>query len=340
MKTSNGTNASGETNILGETKNLTVIVDALSRQGEGNVALRLVATDEQPLPAFEAGAHVDVHLPGGAVRPYSLAGDPADRSHYLLCVRHDAASRGGSRYVHTALRVGQTLAISPPRNAFTLAPACGYLLLAGGIGITPLLAMAHALDQTGQPFELHYFVRRRRELAFRERLSQGFRHGRCHIWCADEGHSPRRRLPGSLYDGAEGRRLYLCGPAGFMAHVTNEALAHQWPSSAIHCEAFCAPAQAQPDNADEQAFTVELASCGRTFTVPPEKTIAGVLLEHDVAVPLSCEMGICGACLTPVRDGMPDHRDSVQSEAEKSAPQQQIALCCSRSRSAHLVIEL
>ncbi|WP_033575827.1 PDR/VanB family oxidoreductase [Dickeya chrysanthemi] len=319
---------------------LNVVVDALSRQGEGNLALRLTAADEQPLPAFEAGAHVDLHLPNGLTRPYSLAGDPSDRSHYLLCVRHDAASRGGSRYVHTALRVGQRLMISAQRNAFALQPACGYLLLAGGIGITPLLAMAHALDQTGLPFELHYFVRHRRELAFREQLSRGFRHGRCRIGCADEGGSPRNQLPDSLRDGAEGRRLYLCGPAGFMAHVTRSALAHHWPASAIHTEAFGAPVPVSRGDTDQQAFTVELASSGRVFTVPPEKTIAGVLQEHEVAVPLSCEMGMCGACLTPVCAGTPDHRDSVQSEAEKNAPHQQIALCCSRSRSAHLVIGL
>ncbi|WP_315709425.1 PDR/VanB family oxidoreductase [Brenneria uluponensis] len=319
---------------------LNVVVDALFRQGEGNLALRLVSADEQPLPAFEAGAHIDVHLADGIQRPYSLAGDPADRDHYLLCIRYEAASRGASRYVHESLRVGQHLSVSYPRNQFALVPAKRYLLLAGGIGITPLLSMAESLDQAATPFELHYFVKHRRAIAFRDRLQRGFRHGECQIWCGNEGHSPRQTLPKSLYAGASHRRLYVCGPSGFMAQVIQQAQAHDWPQDRIHHEAFCPPVVADSATATDSEFTVELASSGRSFRVPSDKTIAAVLLENDVAVPLSCEMGICGACLTAVREGTPDHRDTVQSDAEKSGSAQHIALCCSRSHSSRLVIDL
>lgn len=317
---------------------LNVIVDALSRQGRGNMALRLVAENGEPLPAWQAGAHIDVHLPQGIVRQYSLAGNPARRDHYLLCVKKEAASRGGSRYLHETLRLGQRLTISAPRNVFPLAPAGHYLLLAAGIGITPLLAMAEALDAAGTPFELHYYVKQRGDVAFAERLAQGFRHGRCTVWSGCADHSPRKELPPGLYAQPDDARLYLCGPADFMAHVARQASDHGWQPEQIHTEAFCAPPPVAP-SADE-GFSVTLRSTGESYRVPAEKSIACVLIENNVDVPLSCEMGLCGACLTPVVEGEVDHRDTVQSDEEKTAAQQQIALCCSRSRSARLVIDL
>ncbi|QGU85864.1 PDR/VanB family oxidoreductase [Erwinia sorbitola] len=315
-----------------------VIVDALSRQGSKNIALTLVSADGGPLPSWQAGAHVDLHLAGGLVRQYSLAGDPQQRDSYLLCVKREAASRGGSRFVHEQLRLGQRLTLSVPRNIFSLQPAEHSVLMAGGIGITPLLAMAEQLDASGQSFELHYYVKTQADVAFRTRLHQGFRHGSCTLWSGCEGHSPRRDLPPVLHQ-PEGKRLYLCGPAAFMAHGEAEAINRGWSADRIHSEAFSAvaiPASAE----SAEGFTVTLSSSGNSYFVPPEKSIAVVLLEHQVAVPLSCEMGICGACLTPVLSGEVDHRDTVQSQAEKSCSDQQIALCCSRSRTPELVIAL
>ncbi len=321
-----------------------VVVDALARQGKHNLALTLMPVDGGLLPAWQAGAHIDLHLTAGLVRQYSLAGNPQDRSRYLLCVKLEAASRGGSRYVHQQLRPGQRLLVSLPRTLFSLQPAAHTLLIAAGIGITPLLAMAEQLDASGQSFELHYYVKQRDEVAFAERWQQGFQHGRCTLWSGCEGHSPRNHLPPALQQ-ADGRQLYLCGPTGFMDHVSASALQQGWLSYQIHQENFVAPAPAPAPARAELAdagegFTLTLQRSGQSFFIPPQQTIASVLLDNQVAVPLSCEMGICGACLTPVLAGQPDHRDTVQSAAEKAGSEQHIALCCSRSCTAQLVIDL
>lgn len=317
---------------------IAVMVDGLSRQGRHAVALSLVREDGEPLPHWEAGAHIDLQLDNGLTRQYSLTGAPARRDRYLIGVGLAADSRGGSRYIHQQLRLGQRLTISPPRNLFPLMAAKRVVLVAAGIGLTPLLAMAQQREADGDAFSLHYYVKQRADAAFRRHLLQPFRHGYGEILCSDEGHSPRCYLPEALRSPDAETHLYLCGPHGFMTHLQQQALALGWPADRIHTEAFAAaPA---PEQADGESFTVTLASSGASWPVPADKTIARVLLDNGVAVPLSCEMGLCGACLTPVLSGEADHRDTVQSEAEKSAPHQQIALCCSRSRSKALVIDL
>ncbi|RMX04226.1 oxidoreductase [Corticibacter populi] len=320
-----------------------VQVDALVAQGQGNLAVRLIPPEGHgPLPAFDAGAHVDLHLPTGMTRQYSIASAPHQRDFYTLCIRKEGASRGGSRYVHERLRVGDRLRIGAPRNLFRLEPAAHSILMAGGIGITPLLSMAWALEQGGQSFELHYYVRRRSEAAFARQWGRGFRHGTVHLHCSAEGDSLRAGRPACLAAPGCSTHLYVCGPHGFMDHVQAQAHAAGWPMDQLHQEAFGLPAAAVSSGlAEEEApFEVELASTGQAFVVPPGQSIASVLQSQGVEIPLSCEMGICGACLTPVSAGDVEHRDGVQSEAEKSAPCQQIALCCSRSRSARLVLQL
>ncbi|WP_434642513.1 PDR/VanB family oxidoreductase [Klebsiella sp. I138] len=319
---------------------LKVVVDGLWRQGDKSLAIRLMAHDGRPLPGWQPGAHIDVHLPCGMVRQYSLTGPHADASPraYLICVGHENASRGGSRYVHETLRPGQTLLISPPRNLFALRHAERVTLLAAGIGITPLYTMALHLDAAGTPFELHYYVKSRANAAFAEEMAKITTFGNCVVHCSDEGHSPRHTLADTLGNTHAGHHLYLCGPQGFMDTARRIAAEKNWPEDQIHSEAF-QPLKATA-SADHDTFTVTLASSGETWPVPGNKTIAQVLQENGVAFPLSCEMGICGACLTPLIAGQADHRDTVQSEAEKSAAAQHIALCCSRSRSANLLIDL
>lgn len=318
---------------------LQVIVDGIFRQGSNNLAVSLVAANGEPLPAWQPGAHIDLHLANGLIRQYSLTGPAAGGDRYLICVARESASRGGSRYVHDSLRPGQTLTISAPRNVFALAEASQVVLLAAGIGITPLYAMAEQLEACGTPFVLHYYAKQRENVAFVRELSRSFRHGNCHIWYSSEGRSAREHLPPELAAPAPGSRLYLCGPAGFMQHIRERATAQGWQAENIHSEAF-APVAAPATATDDESFTVTLASSGESWPVPANKTIACVLLDNGVSVPLSCEMGMCGACLTPVLEGEADHRDTVQSDSEKSAPQQQIALCCSRSHSRNLVIDL
>lgn len=315
-----------------------VVVDGLSRQGSHAIAVSLVREDGEPLPVWEAGAHVDVQLENGLIRQYSLTGSPQRRDRYLICVGLASESRGGSRYIHQQLRLGQRLQLSAPRNLFPLVAAQKVVLIAAGIGLTPLLAMAEHLEASGVPFSLHYYVRQQQDVAFARRLSRAWQHGRCEILCSIDGDSPRHHQPAPLDEPAEGTHLYLCGPAGFMTQLQQRALTLGWQEDQIHLEAFTAAALLP--QADDESFSVTLAGSGASWPVPPDKTIAQVLLENNVAVPLSCEMGLCGACLTPVLSGEVDHRDTVQSEAEKCAQQQQIALCCSRSRSRQLVIDL
>lgn len=317
---------------------LQMVVDGLHRQGRHNLSINLVAENGQPLPEWQPGAHIDVHLRDGLVRQYSLTGDCNQRAHYQICIARDPQSRGGSRFVHEVLRPGQIVGISAPRNLFPLQPAGKVILMAAGIGITPLYAMAEALEAASVPFVLHYYVKQRGDEAFLPQLSKSFAHGFCEIWYSSEGHSPRSHVPAELLDSAADTHLYLCGPQGFMTHIEQQATARGWDSANIHTEAFkpVAPATAQAD----AGFTVTIARTGQQCTITPEQTIARVLLDNGVDVPLSCEMGMCGACLTRVTAGEIDHRDTVQSDAEKSAAEQYIALCCSRSKSPNLVIDL
>lgn len=318
---------------------LKVVVDGLWRQGERNLAIRLVAENGQPLPGWQPGAHIDVHLPCGIVRQYSLTGTDSTDDGYLICVAQEKTSRGGSRYIHQQLRPGQTLLISPPRNLFPLKAREPVTLLAAGIGITPLYAMALRLNAEGVPFTLHYYLKNRMQGAFVRELQQQFGAEQFTLHCSHEGDSARLHLAQALEGIATSQPIYLCGPEGFMAAARRVAVEKGWSPAQIHSEAF-QPLTPSIRTEDGETFNVTLASSGERWPVPANKTIAQVLQENGVAVPLSCEMGICGACLTPVVEGIVDHRDSVQSATEKSASRQQIALCCSRSRSANLCIDL
>lgn len=313
---------------------IAVRVSAIEEQGLGNRSLRLEAL-HGVLPPFEAGAHIDLHLPNGLVRQYSLAGSPRQRDHYLLCIKHEPLSRGGSAFIHQQLAEGCQLQISPPRNAFPLREAEHHLLVAAGIGITPLLSMAEELQAQGRPFSLHYYTRTPNDLAFAERWRRGFSPGSVQLHHSSEGRSPRRHLPVELLARREGSRLYLCGPQAFMSALHERASQLGWPESHIHSEAF-APGT---DDRTGDAFDVTLARSGRTVTVAPEQSIATALQAAGVEVALSCEMGICGACLVGLLEGQADHRDQVLSDAERAA-NRQIALCCSRSRSPRLVLDL
>lgn len=324
-----------------------VQVDALIAQGAGNLAVRLVASEGAgALPDFEAGAHVDLHLPNGLVRQYSIASAPAQKNYYTLCVRNEAAnSRGGSRFIHEHLRVGMPLHISARRNLFKPQIGQPSLLIAGGIGITPLLSMAYAMEEARQPFELHYYVHKRAQAAFARKLHQGFEHGVVCLHVSEEGDSIRHALPPCLCSSNPEAQIYVCGPTGFMQHVRQAALAKGWGAEQVHQEAFGPSSDLSDDGRTTGAeanasFEVQLQSSKQVFTIAPHQSIAHVLLENGIDVPLSCEMGICGACLTPVLAGEPDHRDSVQSDADKAAPNAQMALCCSRSFSQRLVLAL
>ncbi len=303
-------------------------------EAEEIVSLELHACDGETLPAFAAGAHVDVHVAPGIVRQYSLSNDPRETHRYRLAVLAEPNSRGGSAGIHAGFAVGSLVAIGPPRNLFRLDEAAGQsILLAGGIGITPLMAMAYRLLALGRDFQLHYCVRNAARVAFRDELTDGPLAPWTTIHHDDGPDEQRFVLSRTLGRPAAEAHLYICGPAGFIDFVIAGAQRLGWPEARIHVERF----SAAPDTTGD-AFTVE-TSGGMVVEVPADRSIAAVLAEHGLDVPTLCEQGVCGTCLTPVLDGIPDHRDFCQTDAEK-AENGQIALCCSRSKTPRLVIDI
>lgn len=300
-------------------------------EGADCVRLRLVATPGQgALPRFAPGAHVDVLTPAGLVRQYSLCGDADDPGFYELCIRREAASRGGSASLCSTVKKGMELHISPPRNAFALPGAQRYILIAGGIGITPLLPMMARLQRQGVDWALYYYTRTPDQAPFRDRLLTAPYASRVHM-----ATSLRQGYPAALSRPDTDTAIMLCGPDGFMQAVSSHAIATGWEAAQIHTEHF-RPAEMAPDDG-EQAFEVVLARSGRRVTVPPDQSIASALMAVGIAVSLSCEQGMCGACVVPLLAGEGAHRDMVLSEDEQACS---IALCCSRARTPSITVDL
>lgn len=299
----------------------------------GIVELEIRSADGKPLPPFEAGAHVDVYVRSGLVRQYSLTGDPRDNSRYRLGVLLDPNSRGGSAAVHAEFAEGRRIRIGRPRNNFPLASdATHTILLAGGIGVTPMLAMAYALEAQGASWEMHYCGRTDDRLAFREELARFGNKVRIHV---DVGAADQRfDAQAVLANPASDRRLYVCGPNGFMDFVVKSAEKAGWSDDCVHLERFGAEV-----NTEGAPFTVTAARSGKTFEVRPGETIAEKLAANGIEPRVSCQSGVCGTCLTPVVSGMPDHRDLVQTDLEK-ASNARIAICCSRSKTWTLVLDI
>jgi len=300
-------------------------------------SFRLVPMGRGALPSFTPGAHISVTCEEGVVRQYSLCNDPADRSSYLIGVKRIPSSRGGSEAMHDRVDEGNVLSISGPRNHFPLEPkAAHHVLVAGGIGITPLLSMARYLQRTGASFALQYFSRSPDQTAFRDVLSQPEFRGKVSFHYAVEPERVREYLHKLLWRRAEGAHLYICGPRPFM-DLVEEIASAAWPPDAIHIEYFTADplASAGP----RTPFDITLARSGGTFTVPADKSIVQVLAQHGVDNVTSCEQGVCGTCLTGVLEGEPDHRDAFLSEAERKACNKML-VCVSRARSKALVLDL
>jgi vanillate monooxygenase ferredoxin subunit len=314
------------------------------------VSLRLVSdVPDLSLPAFEAAAHIDLHLREGLTRKYSLCNDPFERGVYEIAIKREAASRGGSAHVHDAVRVGDVLQIGAPLNYFPLAPDDRpAVLVAAGIGVTPLLAMAHSLIRAGRQLAFHNFVRSADAAAYRPTLAS---------LLADVATVHTGLTPDATGDkiativGAMDARahLYFCGPAPFMAAV--DAIARPALGDArLHREYFSAPIAGERGRAREEAgagdaageagaFRIELARSQRVLLVPAGQSITDVLFDHDIPVATSCEAGICGACRTTVIEGTPDHRDAFLSAAEK-ARDDCMMLCVSRCHGERLVLDL
>jgi vanillate O-demethylase ferredoxin subunit len=313
-------------------KKQTLEVRVASRRAlaDGIVAVELRAVGD-PLPAFTAGAHIDLYLPG-MVRSYSLVNPQEERDRYVIAVNRDAASRGGSRYVHEQLGAGAGLRIGPPANNFPLTEAAEHsLLIAGGIGITPLWCMVQRLSALGRSWQLVYCARSRRQAAFVDELASlgsrvrfnfdGEPGGTLLDLRAEVAHAPAHT------------HLYCCGPLPMLEAF--EAATSGWPAPQVHLEYFSA---ARP-KAAEGGFTVVLARSGLSFYVPQGKTIIDALLDNGFDAPYSCLEGVCGTCETRVLEGVPDHRDLVLSKEERAA-NRTMMICCSGSKTDKLVLDL
>ncbi len=316
-----------------------VVIRQIRQEADAIHSFELVAADGALLPGWDAGAHVDLDLPGRLRRSYSLHGVPGERRCWRIAVKREADGRGGSAWLHDSARVGQVLQASAPANDFPLvddAPASVFV--AGGIGITPVLAMVERLAALRRPWRLHYAVRSARHAAFRERLEQlaaacaGSGELRLHL--RDEA-GCRLDLHAAVAAAPAGAHLYGCGPGAMLDAFVAAAAAAGIDAGRVHVERFAAAAAP----ATEGGFTVELARDGRRFEIPTGKSVLDVLLDHGVDVPYSCMQGICGSCRVGVKAGEPEHRDDCLGEAERAA-NSAMTVCCSGSRSALLVLDL
>jgi vanillate O-demethylase ferredoxin subunit len=286
------------------------------------------------LPVFTAGAHIDLYLPDGKIRSYSLASDPADLSTYVIAIQREDHGRGASKWLHDVARVGTVLPVSTPKNEFELADeADESIFIAGGIGITPILAMIKRLDSQGRKWTLHYATRSREATPFARELDS-LAAGRDRVKYSIGGERVNRlNIRKVIASGSNGAHFYCCGPTRmideFVTETTSISPAH------VHIERFSAVNEA----AVEGGFEVMLAKSGVKVKVAPGQRMLDALLDANVSVPYACSNGICGTCLTKVIRGKPDHRDDFLSDDEKALGNS-IIVCCSGSLSSELVLDL
>lgn len=299
---------------------------------EGVVVLELEHPSSDPLPSWSPGAHVDLCLPNGLIRQYSLCGSPADLSTYRFGILREPASRGGSSYIADEVAAGAVIEVKGPRNHFPLLPAESYIFIAGGIGITPLLPMIDAAQAAGVPWELHYGGRSRASMGFLDEIAT-LPDGRVRLYPQDE--VGLIDLASVLGEHRPGSLVYSCGPGSLLEAI--EERTALWPEGCVHMERF------EPKEFDEpvstESFEVELADTGTVLVVPPDKSVLEVLRDADVEVYSSCQDGTCGTCETTVLAGEVEHRDSIMS-AEEQAANDRMYICVSRAACPRLVLEL
>jgi ferredoxin-NADP reductase len=317
-----------------------VLVRDVRLEAENVVSLELARPDGGELPAWAPGAHVDLVLPSGRVRQYSLCGDPAQRGVYRIAVLREDNGRGGSAEIHDTALVGRVLSCRPPRNHFELVEASGYVFVAGGIGITPILPMISAVAAAARPWRLYYGGRSLRAMAFvREAMAAGA--ANVTLWPQDE--RGLLDLPGILAGAASDAAVYCCGPEGLLA-ATEQACDAAGRAGRLHVERFAqdpvaAAAKAQPSAGTDTAFTVVLRRSGTELLVPVGRSLLDVVREAVPTILSDCEDGYCGTCETQVVDGVPEHRDTVLSDAEKVG-NQVMMICVGRARTPVLVLDL
>lgn len=314
---------------------LEVRVKAITLEAEDIVSLDLRPVGDRELPACEAGSHLDIWLPNGVSRSYSLTNAPGERHRYVVAVHRDAASRGGSRFIHETLRVGQRLGISKPKNAFALVEdAAHVVLIAGGIGITPMYGMAQRLSELGRHWRLFYATRSRDRAAFLSEVTalSADDPARLTVAFGDDDSRQRLDIARIVADAPEDAHIYCCGPKSMLDAF--ELATKGRPPTHVHVERF-----APKEEAAAGGFTVVLAKSGTQFVVPEDKTILDMCIENGIDVPYSCMEGVCGSCETAVIEGTPDHRDTVLSDDERKAGQTMM-ICRSGCKGNRLVLDL
>ena len=310
-------------------------VRCIRHEADDIISLELAPYDGS-LPDFTPGSHIDLHLGNGLIRSYSLTNGPADRSCYQIGVFRDPASTGGSAYIHDRLRVGQLMQIGAPRNNFPLeSDASHSVFIAGGIGVTPFLAMAAALNEQGKLWTLYYSARNRARAAFLSTAEELAAMGNGRLVCHfdDDADGALLDLAKIMRSAPPEAHFYCCGPAGMLSAYRNACA--EIPGERVHFEYFSADTQLATDG----GFDVVLAKSGKRINVPAGNTILDALAAGGVSVPYSCQQGVCGACEVKVLSGTPDHRDMILTDAER-ASNEIILICCSGSLSEELVLDL
>lgn len=322
---------------MDNSKTLNVQISKIEMLTPEIALFELSSTQGIELPPFDAGAHIDVHTPSGMTRQYSLCGNANQLQRYQIAVLKEMNGRGGSQSMHDKVKIGDVITISTPRNHFGLARDSRHsLLLAGGIGITPLLSMAETLSQTDQDFDLHYCARSVQRIAFVDRIQASKFADKVSFHFDDGNVEQQLEIESLLATPDSGTHLYVCGPKGFMDAVLKTARTLGWDDQNLHYEFFSAtPNSSQSDD----AFEVVVASSGRVISVAKDQTILAALNSNGIDLPFSCEQGVCGTCLTKVLEGTPDHRDMYLTPEEQSTNDQML-VCCSRSKSVRLVLDL
>jgi len=316
-------------------KRLKVRISEKLMEADRVCRFELVPVGHTQLPAFDAGAHIEVALGPGLVRHYSLCNSPSERSRYEICVLRDSDGRGGSRHLHDQLNVGDTLDIGEPRNHFPLAAGDHHtILIAGGIGITPIICMAEELAARNGSFDLHFAGRSVESMAFVDRLSEP--HLAPHVSLYSNSLNKRMNLDALLSRADNTDHVYVCGPAGLVEGVVESARQLGLPDSHIHFELFKAQAA---DSCVNTAFEVQISSTGKVIQVSETSTVIEALESHGIQIPMSCREGVCGACIVGVLKGEIDHRDVILSEREKSQ-NDKFTPCCSRAKGGLLIIDL
>ncbi|WP_349307392.1 PDR/VanB family oxidoreductase [Rhodococcus sp. IEGM 1307] len=310
-------------------------VTRVSSEAEGILSLELRNSDGTEVLPWDPGSHIDLWLPSGLIRQYSLCSDPKDLTHYRISVLRVADGRGGSVEIHDGDLLGRELSVQGPRNHFPLIEAKSYLLIAGGIGVTPLLAMARELDRRGQDWSMIYGGRSRGSMAYLDELSAC--EGDVEIVPQDERGIPD--LARAIGDCPAGTAVYCCGPEPMLVAVQDKCAELLSPDS-LHLEHFSAdPAALSALDQVNAAFEVEMASTGEVLEIPPDRSILDVVLERLPGTPFSCKEGYCGTCETAVFEGTPDHRDTVLTPEERTG-NETIMICVSRAESTRLRLDL